>query len=94
MKPTANADSPPALGTKVRRRSDELGCPRYEAVGGLLGQRCARGMRCSRDGVGMSPGILDVQATLTFGDIGGVHYELPVHVHLCADVQRTLPPCF
>jgi hypothetical protein len=42
----------------------------------------------------MSPGILDVQATLTFGDIGGVHYELPVHVHLCADVQRTLPPCF
>jgi hypothetical protein len=45
-------------------------------------------------GFGMSPGVLDVQTTLTFGDIGGVHYELPVHVHLCADVQRTLPPCF
>jgi hypothetical protein len=44
-------------------------------------------------GVGMSSGVLDVQTTLTFGDIDGVHYEQPVHVHLCADVQRTLPPC-
>jgi hypothetical protein len=44
-------------------------------------------------GFGMSSGVLDVQTTLTFGDIGGVHYELPVHVRLCAGVQRTLPPC-
>lgn len=48
----------------------------------------------SSDAVDLPNVLIDVQAILTFGDVGGAQQELPVHVHLCGDIRISLPPCF